>query len=330
MTICFGVGQCGRFSLKSAGAISLLLAGLAIGGCSADVTRFDSTSFSLNDPPDSQPVPSEPVRTSSLNDNQVVGSQSPGPYGAGASSVQVAALPDTGYQSQPQSYGQPSYSAPAYSPPPASAPPPYQEKAFSHTRYEVPAGGRSVSAPPSRIMQGEQIEVHPGDTLYSLSQRYQVSLSEMMSLNSLTNPSVHPGQKLYLPSNARAPSPSNIAAARAVEPARPAPAPLAQPAPEVADRYGATYTVKPGEFPLRNCALARRQVCRAAASQRHHRSASREAWRGAEDPRSRSTAIRLGQRRSRRRASPTPRRPPSCRRSRQRNRDRIFPITVSP
>jgi murein DD-endopeptidase MepM/ murein hydrolase activator NlpD len=251
MTICFGVGQRGHFSLKSAAAVSILFAGLAIGGCSADVTRFDSTAFNLNDPPDAQPIPSEPVRTSALNDNQVVGSHPSGPYGAGASSVQVAALSDPGYQNEPQSYAQPSYSAPVYSPPPAYTPPPparsYQAKPFSHTRYEVPAGGRSVSRSPSPVTQGSQIEVQPGDTLYSLSQRYQVSLSELMSLNSLSNPSVHPGQKLYLPSDARAPSPSNIAAARAVESARPAPVPLSQPAPEVADRYGASYTVKPGD-----------------------------------------------------------------------------------
>jgi len=252
MTICIGVGQCGHFSLKSAGAVSILLAALAIGGCSADVTRFDSTSFNLNDPPGSQPIPSEPVRTGALNDNQVVGSHSRGPYAAGASSVQVAALPDPGYQNEPQPYARPSYSAPDYSPPPTYTPPPparsYQAKPFSHTSYEVPAGGRSVSAPPSRITQGAQVEVQPGDTLYSLSRRYQVSISELMSLNSLSNPSVHPGQRLYLPSNATAPPrESSVAAARAVESARPAPAPLARPAPEVADRYGATYTVKPGD-----------------------------------------------------------------------------------
>ena len=113
MISCFGVSHSGHFSLKSAAAVFTVIAGLAMGGCSADVTRFDSASFNLNDPPDARPIPSEPIRTSSLNDNQVVGSAARGPYGAGASSVQVAALRDAGQSYQPS----PSYSAPAYTPP---------------------------------------------------------------------------------------------------------------------------------------------------------------------------------------------------------------------
>ena len=93
MMSCFSVGRRGRLSLKSAGAISLAYAGLVLGGCSADVTRFDSASFNLNDPPETAsaaPIPSEPVR-STYND-PVVGATPRGPYGAGASSVEVAAL----------------------------------------------------------------------------------------------------------------------------------------------------------------------------------------------------------------------------------------------
>ena len=70
MMSCFSVGRRGRLSLKSAGAISLAYAGLVLGGCSADVTRFDSASFNLNDPPETAsaaPIPSEPVR-SAYND----------------------------------------------------------------------------------------------------------------------------------------------------------------------------------------------------------------------------------------------------------------------
>lgn len=75
MMSCFGVSQCGRLSLKSATAVSLIIASLGLSGCSADVTRFDSTSFNFNDSPDATPIPSEPVRTSSLADNQTVGAQ---------------------------------------------------------------------------------------------------------------------------------------------------------------------------------------------------------------------------------------------------------------
>jgi len=254
MTSCFGVVSRRRhFSLKSAKAVSIIFAGLAIGGCSADVTRFDSASFSLNDPPDARPIPSEPVRTSSLNDNQVVGAQPRGPYGAGASSVQVAALPDTGYSNQPQSYAQPSYPAPQYNnnPPPAYTPPPparsYQAKPFSHTRYQVPEGGYAKAQPSFATGPGEQIEVQPGDTLYSLSRSHNVSVSELMRVNSLSNPNVHPGQRLTLPGDGRRPTRSSIAAAQAVESARPAPTPLAQAAPDVSARYNSTYTVQAGD-----------------------------------------------------------------------------------
>ena len=96
MMSCFGVSQCGRLSLKSATAVSLIIASLGLSGCSADVTRFDSTSFIFNDSPGATPIPSEPVRTSSLSDNQAVGVSTPrGPYGAGASSVpRPGACPD--------------------------------------------------------------------------------------------------------------------------------------------------------------------------------------------------------------------------------------------
>jgi murein DD-endopeptidase MepM/ murein hydrolase activator NlpD len=44
-----------------------------------------------------------------------------------------------------------------------------------------------------------KIEVQPGDTLYSLAQRHGASISELMSLNGLRSPAVHPGQKIILP-----------------------------------------------------------------------------------------------------------------------------------
>jgi murein DD-endopeptidase MepM/ murein hydrolase activator NlpD len=246
MISCFRVGPRGRFSLKSASTVSILIAGLAIGGCSADVSRFDSASFSFNDPPGSHPIPSESIRTSSLNDNQVVGSAPRGPYGAGASSVQVAALPDTGPSYQPA----PSYSPPAYDPPPAYTPPArsYEPKPFGRSRSEAARPAESQASSPSDMASGDAIIVQPGDTLYSLSRTHHVSLSELMTTNSLSSPSVHPGQKIYLPSggNPRA-TRSSVAAAKAVESARPAPAPLA-PAPEnVASNYDGTYTVRPGD-----------------------------------------------------------------------------------
>jgi murein DD-endopeptidase MepM/ murein hydrolase activator NlpD len=238
MMSCFGVGQCGRLSLKSARAVSLIFAGLTLAGCSADVTRFDSTSFNLNDPPEtgSTPVPSEPVHTSSLSDNQSVDGATPrGPYGAGASSVQVAALPDANND------------RPSYAPPPSQPPP--QTRPFGRTPRE-PSYSRDAAVPHAPpLAKGEMIEVKPGDTLFGLSRRHHVSLTELTSLNNLSNPSLKPGQKLYLPAagGGSAPRSSAAAASAAVEAATPAPIPLAQASPEVAARYGASYTVKPGD-----------------------------------------------------------------------------------
>lgn len=244
MMSCVGVSLCGRLSLKSASAFSLVFASVVLAGCSADVRRFDNASFNFDDPPQtgSNPVPPEPIHTSSLSDNQAVEGSTPrGPYGAGASNVQVAALSDTGNDRQPYTppppYQQPSYDRPAY---PAK---PFARK---------PGGADSASVSPAphatKIAKGEMIEVKPGDTLYGLSRRHHVSLTELSSLNNLSNPSLKPGQKLYLPADASASAtPSAAAASAAVESARPAPVPLDKASPEVAAKYSASYTVKPGD-----------------------------------------------------------------------------------
>jgi murein DD-endopeptidase MepM/ murein hydrolase activator NlpD len=91
------------------------------------------------------------------------------------------------------------------------------------------------------------IEVQPGDTLYGLSRRHPVSLTELTSLNGLSNPNLKPGQKLYLPAAGASSDRSSVAAAKAVEAATPLPAPLAPAAPEVVANYTGTYTVKPGD-----------------------------------------------------------------------------------
>ena len=257
MMSCVGVGQCGRLGLKSARAFSVIFTSIVLVGCSADVRRFDSTSFNFDDPPEtgSNPVPPEPVHTSSLSDNQSVDGATPrGPYGAGASNVQVAALSDTNdgpppyAPPPPQQYQQPSYRQPAYQQP-AYRQPAYQAKPFGQATRQ-PSYDRSSATPhTSHIAKGELIEVQPGDTLYGLSRRHHVSLTELTSLNNLSNPNIHPGQKLYLPASetASASRSSAAAASAAVEAARPAPVPLAQASPEVAARYNASYTVKPGD-----------------------------------------------------------------------------------
>ena len=95
------------------------------------------------------------------------------------------------------------------------------------------------------------IEVQPGDTLYGLSRRHQVSLSELTSLNGLNNPNLKPGQKLYLPAAGASSDRSTFAAARAVEEATPSTAPHYPAAADAGARNNAshngTYTVRPGD-----------------------------------------------------------------------------------
>ncbi|HET6389124.1 LysM peptidoglycan-binding domain-containing protein [Hyphomicrobium sp.] len=235
MMSCFGVvGQCGRLDLKSASAISLIIVSLTLAGCSADVTRFDSTSFAFNDDPatGSTPVPPNPVYTSSLSDNQSVGGSSPrGPYGAGASSVQVAALPEaTGAPGR-------AYEPP---PPPAASQSYQPSKPFARAPREPSQARYSAAAEHAPQAKGEMIEVQPGDTLYGLSRRHQVSLSELTSLNGLSNPNLKPGQKLYLPAAGASSDRSTFASAQPAVTATP-------PAAPVSTAGAATYTVRPGD-----------------------------------------------------------------------------------
>jgi murein DD-endopeptidase MepM/ murein hydrolase activator NlpD len=231
MKSCFGVGMRGCLGLKSARAFSLVIASLSLAGCSADIQRFDSTSFDFNDSSatGSNPVPREAVYSNSLSDNQPVEGATPrGPYGAGAKSVQVAALPDAN--------GDRSYVPPPQQPPYGQ--PAYQAKPFGQTPRRA-----SVTPHGAEIAKGDLIEVQAGDTIYGLSRRHHVSVAELMTLNNLGNPNIHPGQKLYLPAS----DSSAAAASAAVEAARPAPVPLTQASPEIAARYNDTYTVKPGD-----------------------------------------------------------------------------------
>jgi len=224
----------GYFCLKSAAVpIAVAVAGLSAAGCSADVSRFDSTSFAFDDPAEtgSTSAPTEPVYGGSVNDHSVARTTPRGPYNAGAE-VESAQLPDATPASS-----EPIRTADA-SPPPSS--PSYQARPF-RTAAADPAAtpGAPYASAPAR---GDAIEVQRGDTLYGLSRRHGVSLDELMSVNNLTSSSLRPGQKLYLPSGASA-------AVRGTAPAKVAAAePLPQPVgPEVEARYRGTHTVKAGE-----------------------------------------------------------------------------------
>jgi murein DD-endopeptidase MepM/ murein hydrolase activator NlpD len=92
---------------------------------------------------------------------------------------------------------------------------------------------------PAPLRPGESVEVQPGDTLYGLSRRHHVAVAELMEVNALNNPNLHPGQKLYLPEG----YPVQRAEAR---PAAAAQAPV-DASPDVKAKYGSTYTVRAGD-----------------------------------------------------------------------------------
>ena len=237
----------GWLGLKPVHSAAMIFAAIGA-GCSADVARFDSSSFNLNDPPKtaSAAPPSGPVRGSSDLDNPVSRSQSRGPYGAGAGTmppaqrgVEMAALPDATPVAQPLPPAMPSRPA---------------RVAGSH--FGSQATPLSTAVTPQAQSSGHTIDVQPGDTLYGLSKKHHVSVAALMSVNQLTSPNLKLGQKLALPASGGLRRPLSHTVATAVAP--PAPAPITSAAPAVtasipappadaAAKYTGTYTVKPGD-----------------------------------------------------------------------------------
>ncbi len=97
--------------------------------------------------------------------------------------------------------------------------------------------------------------MQPGDTLYALSRRHHVSVAELMEVNSLSNPNLHPGQKIYLPAGTTAQTggyPTQAAGYPAQSPGYPAQAagyPARPAAPAVQPRQVATVAVPPSVSP---------------------------------------------------------------------------------
>ena len=237
-----GFGRRVCFGLKTPQCAAIVLSALAA-GCSADVTRFDSSSFNLNDPPEAvhaAQAPQENVRGASDYGNPVASSTPRGPYGAGAKSIEVAALPDP-VGSTP-AVARP-YPTQSWKKSPTGAP-------VSSVRPYAPAASQTAaasSAPvgPTTLGQGEMVEVQPGDTLYGISKRHHVSLNDLMAANQLANPTLKPGQKIYLPvaGAARAPMARPVETASAAAAA----APMAPPTAAVMAKYSGSYTVQPGD-----------------------------------------------------------------------------------
>ncbi len=94
---------------------------------------------------------------------------------------------------------------------------------------------------PSLANPGDTIDVQPGDTLYGLSRRHNVSVAELMQLNNLTSPNLKLGQKLYLPQGvaAQRSAPSPVTQTASIQP---------PPVPSNLDsKYRGSYTVRPGD-----------------------------------------------------------------------------------
>jgi murein DD-endopeptidase MepM/ murein hydrolase activator NlpD len=249
-----------RPATASRGAAVLVLA-VAAGGCSAG---FEMPSLSYNGgpaPTSSVPIPREPVYQnrgyappseersygqpygqpysqpySPPNDGGYERPYSP-PYQrqpprqewresnrgtpvseVGERGVRVAGLPEA-YDRNPPSQAVPSY-APHHTSP---ASPPYRS-----VEPPPPAPSRATfDAPPaSPVAQadGDTIEVRAGDTLYALSRKHGVSVSELMRANHLEGPQLRIGQRLIVPS-----SPRRVAALPRAPMAEPAPAPAVAP-----------------------------------------------------------------------------------------------------
>jgi len=226
----FGRGACG---VVAAGGLALALA-----GCSANTSRFDFPAFSLTetasgdgDPSttSSIPVPPESVYASA-------GSQS------GGGRISRSALPPPAYSPRPGN---------AYTPAPSG-----RIKQASYTRPGKPEAEPMVRRGTLPAPQGRRIEVAKGDTLSSLSRRYDVSVEEIMSANNLPDGHLHVGQGLIIPG----------AGGKAIE-AKPrvAPPPIAEKTPAPKDKPD-VHVVKTTRIPAPGTSLAEEESQQAGKS----------------------------------------------------------------
>ena len=229
----------------------------ALGGCSADLGRFDGPSAGLSGDGSrgrQGPVPYEPLRRNagapiaplSETEQAMLPPPNPGP-------VRQAGLPEPIYRDQE----------------PRRQPEPRRPEPVGQSRV-VPSSNSPIGGQPSAaaLAGGKTIEVQQGDTLFGLSKQHKVAISELMSANNLQNPTIRPGQKLVIPSGGRravparrtetaanapasvpagaqpASAPSRVAAAAPAAPVRPAPEPAAADTPAPSDWHG-SHTVTP-------------------------------------------------------------------------------------
>lgn len=226
---------------SSSARLLLVSAVLLLGGCSADLGRFDFPGSGLSARDSKGPLlPPEPVGGSyaqgSDREPEGDGGRSPS-YSGGtyvppraerpSRGVEMAALPEP---SRGDGYDRGSARAPS-----------------SYRETPPPAVSSPASAPSSApSSSGGLIEVQRGDTLYGLARRHGVNVKALMAANNLTSTALKPGQQLRLPGGA---SHAESVPARQ-ERSQPAPAPrLAEASSSAPADWHGTHTVKSGESP---------------------------------------------------------------------------------
>src|SRR5882672_3770318 len=183
-----------------------------VGGCSADVTRFDFPFFGLTDKggeTGSLPTPPESIARRDPRYDDAPGAP---PRGAGLGDAGRGYTPAPYANSSPAPYASPyaNNSPPPYTGSPDRlanardyAPPPAADPAPGADRY----AGRPMDRPRAAA-RGETIQVQQGDTLYGISKRYGVSISALIEVNGLAHGStIKPGQQLVLPAGVAAAKP---------------------------------------------------------------------------------------------------------------------------
>ncbi len=242
--------------------------GIVAAACSADFKRLDAQSRGLGlSDTGSVPTPPQPIGRSPGSEDAMPPSPSREPApprrwsddqrgsrGSGSSGIASSGLPEPS-PAAGQPYGQPVPGRMARAEPMA---PPRAELQPAAQPYPAgtPRAGAAASAAAPSIASGGEIEVVKGDTLFAISRRHGVSISELMTINGLKTPDIKPGQRLVLPGSERAGRTVATPAPAAKTPVkRVATKPVVPSAqPEAAPRGTAIAPVTPSSQPVRPAA----------------------------------------------------------------------------
>ena len=217
---------------------------LAVGGCSADVTRFDFPVFGLTEKgaeTGSLPVPPEAMARRSFADPASAAPRGAGlgETGRGAAPAPYASLPPSPSAAPPAAgLGDRLASVRDYPPPPSAG-----DAAPAADRY----GGRSMDRARAAA-RGETIQVQEGETLFGISKRYGVSLAALIEINGLAHgATIKPGQHLVLPAGAAGKPVAEPSTATRAPLARAPTQPLPATAPVPTAGWEGHHTLKAGE-----------------------------------------------------------------------------------